>query len=520
MNEKRIWAALIGKLGDNHFAAAGIMGNLYAESALNPRNLQGSFEKKLGLSDDEYTRGVDFGTYTNFVRDGAGYGLAQWTYWSRKEKLLAFAKSRGASIGDLEMQLDYLWMEMESYRGLVDRLRAAKSVREASDIFMLEYERPKDQGESARTRRAAYGQKYYNQFAKAETTDKDTKERENMATVMIGSARIDENGNAHGGKAGDQTGREVSTQAWYKHNKGWKVFRAKDPAKAEKIAWDMQAACDNPHIGYDQYERNTLYNVAKAVGFDCAKVVTNCETDCSALVRVCCAYAGIMGLSSEFRTVNEPSQLMATGAFVEMTGSKYTDQSAYLQRGDILVTRTSGHTVVVLSNGSKAGDVEVAPVPQGLSRGDHGSAVQAMQEALLKWSPHCLPKWGADGDFGPETEEALREYQYQHNLPVTGVYDEATRKALAEKPVEPSTGCDGDTCPIDPPEGPEWVSATGDVNVRSAPGTDSQILGVLYKGHYVPYQGVTKQWNGRDWYLVEFENQNGWVSSKYARVVS
>ena len=66
--------------------------------------------------------------------------------------------------------------------------------------------------------------------------------------VRIGSARIDENGKARGGKAGDQTGKEVSTQNWYKHNKGWRVFRAKDPKRAEMIAQDMQWACDNKHI--------------------------------------------------------------------------------------------------------------------------------------------------------------------------------------------------------------------------------------------------------------------------------
>ena len=83
------------------------MGNLYAESALNPKNLQNSYEKKLGHTDESYTAAVDNGTYGNFVRDRAGYGLAQWTYWSRKEALLAFARSKGRSIGDLEMQLDF-----------------------------------------------------------------------------------------------------------------------------------------------------------------------------------------------------------------------------------------------------------------------------------------------------------------------------------------------------------------------------------------------------------------------------
>ena len=53
--------------------------------------------------------------------------------------------------------------------------------------------------------------------------------------VKIGSARGDENGGAHGGKAGDQTGREVSTQNWYKHSKGWVVLRAKDPNVAAKL---------------------------------------------------------------------------------------------------------------------------------------------------------------------------------------------------------------------------------------------------------------------------------------------
>ena len=78
--------------------------------------------------------------------------------------------------------------------------------------------------------------------------------------VIIGSARIDENGKAHGGRAGDQTGREVSTQPWYKHSKGWVVLRAKDPIKAAKIAQAMRAACDNPNIGYDQYQNTTLWN--------------------------------------------------------------------------------------------------------------------------------------------------------------------------------------------------------------------------------------------------------------------
>lgn len=176
--------------------------------------------------------------------------------------------------------------------------------------------------------------------------------------VRVGSARIDENGHATGGKAGDQTGKEVSTQNWYLHAKGWRVFRAKDNKCAEKIAQDMQWACDNKHIGYDQNQRGTLYTVSKPYGFNCRDVTTNCETDCSALVRVCCAYAGIM--LPNFTTPSEPSVLLNSGAFVELKGSKYTESSNYLRRGDILVTKTQGHTVVVLTSGKYAD----TPIPE------------------------------------------------------------------------------------------------------------------------------------------------------------
>ena len=126
--------------------AAGLMGNLFAESGLNPHNLQNTYEKKLGYTDDDYTDAVDSGKYTGFVHDSAGYGLAQWTFWSRKEALLNYVKATGASIGDLETQLGFLWKELaESYATVLAVLKKATSVRQASDAVLLKYEQPKDQ---------------------------------------------------------------------------------------------------------------------------------------------------------------------------------------------------------------------------------------------------------------------------------------------------------------------------------------------------------------------------------------
>jgi hypothetical protein len=171
-NEQKIWNYLKSK-GLNDCGAAGLMGNLYAESALNPMNLQNSYERSLGMTDAEYTAAVDNGKYRNFVKDSAGYGLAQWTYWSRKENLLAFAKKEGKSVGDLEMQLDFLWKELtDGYCAVLSVLKAAKTVREASDSVMLNFERPADQSEAARARRASCGQKFYDKYAGGSTPQK------------------------------------------------------------------------------------------------------------------------------------------------------------------------------------------------------------------------------------------------------------------------------------------------------------------------------------------------------------
>ena len=151
-NEARIWNYCIAQ-GLTEAGAAGLMGNLYAESALNPKNLQNSYEKKLGHTDESYTAAVDNGTYENFVRDRAGYGLAQWTYWSRKEALLAFARSKGRSIGDLEMQLDFCFKELSSgYKAVLNTLKTATTVRAASDSVLLKFERPADMSEAAQKR--------------------------------------------------------------------------------------------------------------------------------------------------------------------------------------------------------------------------------------------------------------------------------------------------------------------------------------------------------------------------------
>ena len=163
-NAKIIWDYLMKKI-NNPYGVAGLMGNLQAESGLNPKNLQNSCEKKSGYTDQTYTLNVDNGTYTNFANDKYGYGICQWTSSGRKLGLIQFKGNK--SIGDLTMQLDYLWKELNtSYKIVLNTIKSAKSVKEASDIVLTKFERPKDQSDAVKIKRASYGQYFFDKYNK------------------------------------------------------------------------------------------------------------------------------------------------------------------------------------------------------------------------------------------------------------------------------------------------------------------------------------------------------------------
>lgn len=211
--EKTIWDFLKSK-GLNDYAAAGIMGNLFSESGLNSNNLQNSCSTKLGMTDAEYTAAVDNGSYTNFVHDSAGYGLAQWTYYSRKQQLLDYAKALRASIGNLPMQLSFLWQEMQGYKSVLTELKAAASVMAASNAILLGYEKPADQSAEVQKKRAGYGMTYYNKYAGS--ADSGNNEQPAAAVpykVQIEADDLNIRTGAGTGyaKAGEYTGRGVFT---------------------------------------------------------------------------------------------------------------------------------------------------------------------------------------------------------------------------------------------------------------------------------------------------------------------
>lgn len=246
--------------------------------------------------------------------------------------------------------------------------------------------------------------------------------------LIVGSARIDENGKVSGGQAGDQTGKEVCTQAYYTHSKGWYVVRAKNIAHANALAVAMQQACTNDNIGYDQSNRNGVITQLKNYGaLDKIAVATEC--DCSALVRACVLQATGVDVGN-ITTANEATALENSGLFEprqSVTGE------AMLYNGDILVTKTKGHTVIVVSGRARENAVAqptqpTAPKPTG------NSVIKLGQQHTINYTGHNI---AVDGYYGKETKaNIVRCFQkamnsdYKKKLAVDGICGSGTKSVL------------------------------------------------------------------------------------------
>ena len=199
--------------------AAGLMGNLYAESGIKSNKVEASSIKKSSIQSHDYSRDhgftYDSDSYTAAVDKGLkeglkgsaeqnlkptfgvipeyefthmpwktdrkksdgtyfgqnGYGLVQWTTINRKQGLYNLAKSKGVSISDKKMQLEYLLSELQSkFPGVYNTLKTTSSLAEASNKVLVDFESPKN-AMSKSSERASYGQTYYDAFSKNPPTD-------------------------------------------------------------------------------------------------------------------------------------------------------------------------------------------------------------------------------------------------------------------------------------------------------------------------------------------------------------
>lgn len=224
--------------------------------------------------------------------------------------------------------------------------------------------------------------------------------------IYVGSARRDENGKYVNGKVGDQdNGLEVSTQLYYMHSKGWYCFRFKLIEYASKMAEAMRQACNNQNIGYDQNERLDIMNSLKKYG-SLEKISEPTECDCGTLIRACIYQATGVDVG-EFYTGNQASVLAKSGLFDDKIS---VSSSSVLYDGDILVTKTKGHTVAVISGNPRptALKKEVKYKMKTLKKNTTGNDVTIF-ESIMKKMGYYTGK--IDTNFGNGCVKACNEFQ-------------------------------------------------------------------------------------------------------------
>lgn len=396
MSSKIIWDFL-KKEGFSDFGVAGLMGNLDAESALRPNNLQDTYSKKFKLSDAEYTAKVDNGTYTDFVHDEAGYGLAQWTYQSRKQNLLDYAKSQRKSIGDLTMQLEFLVKELKtSYTNSVyNILKNATSVQQASDVVLMNFERPANAA-SKKKERANMGQVYYNKYAKGV-------ENTTMATNTYKKGqktKLSENFNSlefdcHGSGCCSET---IINPKLIEY-----VQKIRDHfGKSITITSGYRCPVHNKRIGGATGSRHSKGDAADIVvqGVAPREVAKYAES------------IGIKGIG-----------LYETSTDGHFTHVDTRDKKSFWYGQNEAPRTTFG------------GGSSVTPTPsikdEVLSIGDTGTEVKELQEWLVKLGYNVGSK-GPDGDFGSKTYAAVIDFQRKNNLDDDGIVGPLTKNAIKE----------------------------------------------------------------------------------------
>ena len=461
-NDQFIWNFL-KKEGFNDYGTAGLMGNLQAESGLLSNNLQNTFNSKLGLSDEEYIKKVDDGTYTNFVHDSAGYGIAQWTYWSRKQNLLNFAKSKGKSIGDLEIQLQFLITELRnSYRNSVyNILKTATSVQQASDAVLLNFECPAN-AQAQKIKRAQLGQNYYNKFAKkGKNIDMATNTYKKGQRVKLSTHFNSNEFDCHG--SGCCSSTLINPELVKYLQKIREHFNA-----PITITSGYRCITHNSRVGGATGSRHTKGDAADIVvkGIAPREVAKYAES------------IGIKGIG-----LYETS---ADGFFTHI--DTRTTKSFWYGQACAARTTFGGNTSSgdITSNTSTTNNNLVE-----ISLNDTGENVKKIQE-MLKALNYTI---AVDGIFGLKTYAAVRDFQSKNGLVADGIVGAKTLAALEQATSNSNNSYQ--------------VKITANLlNVRSNAGTNNPIGGVIKKGSTYTVLQTKEGWG-------KIENPSGWISLDY-----
>ena len=139
----------------------------------------------------------------------------------------------------------------------------------------------------------------------------------------------------------------------------------------------------------------------------------------------------------DYKGIKVPTILCHQDSYKLGLGSNHSDTYDWFpQHGKSMETVRNDVAAILAADGTVP--VTEPTVPAGLTKGDKGEEVKAMQTMLIACGYSCGPD-GADGDFGKNTLAGLQKFQAAVGLTVSGVYDEKTRAALEKAYTERPT---------------------------------------------------------------------------------
>lgn len=387
------------------YGACGAIGNVFAESGANPRNLENLCEKMLGYkyTDDTYTEAVDSGKITRelFLHPLGdsrqyGYGFCQWTSAGRKAGLYDLVKARGVSIGDAKTQTEYMLSELQkSYKSVWNVLKTATSVREASDVFLVKFESPKNTGEDVKKLRASYGEQYFKIYQKEETKVSKIENAVARAEAIAlddthGYDQVDRWGNPNY----DCSGLVIDC-----------LEKAGIPAKSSGATYTGNMPEVLPKIGFKNVIASV--NLATGSGLQRGDILLG-----NGHVAFYCGNGKLVHAS-----INEKGTTTG-GKSGDQTGREICIRSYYNKPWKYIYRYTGG-----------VGNAGTVSVRNYLQKGDSGDAVKEMQKMLIGCGFSCGSS-GVDGSFGGDTEKALLAFQAFYGLEQDGKYGPVSKSKL------------------------------------------------------------------------------------------
>lgn len=469
-NAEKIWNFCKSK-GMNDYGASVVLANMDAESGLNPKNLQDSYEESLGFDDETYTALVDNGVYTKtqFVYDRAGYSLCQWTFWSRKKAMYEFVKAKGKSIGDLETVLEFFYKEIsESYYSVLTVLKTATSIQQANNIMVSKYECPENIAE-AQKKRETIANTYYARFA----VNKNMESGNIMAVKTYqenSKVQLSKNFNSYEFRCG--LGRPCSCSTILIDDKLVEYLQKIRDHFGKSITITSAYRCPsyNKSIGSGTGSYHTKGQAADIVVSGVAP-------------REVAKYAESMGVKGI--GLYETS---ADGHFVHI--DTRTTKSFWYGQAQAYRSTFGGSTNA--NNNSSTTSSSTSSGYKTLSSGSRGNAVEELQENLNYLGYSCGT---VDGDYGAKTANAVREFQRKNGLSVDGIAGPKTLEAINKKIASSGTK----------------IKVTASLlNVRAGAGTNYKVVTTIKKDST---HKLLEEKNG--WGRIS----SGWISSDYYKKI-